>query len=63
VLGTSSTSTLNVPWANVLFQEILEQDEVRIKKIFSVAGFCAALLDDNRVFTWGLNSDGQLGLG
>ena len=42
---------------------MLDEEEIEIKKVVSCAYYNSVLLKDGRAFTWGLNSDGQLGIG
>ena len=45
------------------FATLLEQEGIKIKSIHACSNFCAALLEDGRAYTWGLNDHGQLGIG
>ena len=63
VLGNGSNSACGTPAPNVFFHTLLEQEGVKIKSIHACSNFCAALLEDGRAYTWGLNDHGQLGIG
>lgn len=59
-LGESSRGLNVSEWTKIDF---FEQQNLRIKSISSGFGHVLALTEDDKVYTWGLNDAGQLGLG
>lgn len=63
VNGNGSNKNVPTPKINRFFNEILEYEKVKIKKIQAVKKHSCVLLEDGRVYTWGLNDEGQLAIG
>lgn len=58
--GRRTTSSTDVPTA---VRGPLESDEVRVKLLSVGDNHCLAVTEDGRMFSWGANANGQLGLG
>ncbi|CAG9311439.1 unnamed protein product [Blepharisma stoltei] len=63
VLGLGTNRNHLSPVINRFFDEIKNEEKVKIKKIAACHYYTAVLLDDGRVFTWGRNDEGQLAIG
>jgi alpha-tubulin suppressor-like RCC1 family protein len=62
MLGNGKTDNLNIPTVNPYFEEFLKKG-YRLKKIAACNSYSVGLLENGKVFTWGLNEHGQLGTG
>ena len=56
-------TTNKLPNRIVIDVEVIEKDEKAYAKIVNGSNYTVALKSDGTVWTWGLNSNGQLGLG
>lgn len=58
-LGEAAPTNLS-QWTKI---DYFERNDLRVKTIAAGFGHNVALTEDHRVYVWGLNADGQLGLG
>ena len=60
--GDGKNENYDVPVRNEFFDYLFEEEKMKIKKVKSCESYSVGLMDNGRLYGWGSNEHGQMGI-